>query len=176
MRNEIANIVDGTTPRMSMRGYDLLDRLVGADTRYITHDAWTSLTSTDLTYPSGRQITSGYDALYRRNTANETSGGASIAAWQFSGDRTVECALGNGLICTQLDNARSNSMVQSPGVPNPAWGNISTDRLGYDGSGRMITKRFLAGGINGTTGAYNNTTSLVGFTSWYDPSSSKLFE
>ena len=98
------------------------------------------------------------------------------AGFTETGDRIVECLLGNGLICTQLNNARTNSMVQSPDVPNPAWGDQSSDRLGYDGSGRMICKRVLAGGISGDTGAYNNPQSVVGFTTFYDPSGNKLYE
>jgi hypothetical protein len=26
-------------------------------------------------------------------------------------------------------------------TPNPSWGNDSSDRLGYDGAGRVITQR-----------------------------------
>jgi len=62
------------------------------------------------------------------------------------------------------------------GLPNPAWGNISSDRLGYDGAGRMIAKRYLAGGINGTTHAYNTPTSVAGFTTYYDYAGNKLYE
>ena len=40
----------------------------------------------------------------------------------------------------------------------------------------MITKRYLTGGINGTTHAYNNTTALVGATGGYDRASNKLYE
>ena len=40
-----------------------------------------------------------------------------------------------------MNNAGTNSAVQSS-VPNPAWGDITTDHLGYDGSGRPIGKRF----------------------------------
>jgi len=137
-----------------------------ADTRYVTHDKWTSLRSTQTTYPNGRQVASGYDALYRRNSVTETSGGASIAAWQFFGGRTATVALGNGITCSFMNNAQTNSAVQV-GVPNPAWGDKTTDRLGYDGSGRLIAKRFLGSG---------STTSLVGFTTAYDPSSNKLYE
>jgi RHS repeat-associated protein len=136
------------------------------DTRYITHDKWTSLTATQVTYPNGRQVASGYDALYRCNSITETSGGGSIAAWEFFGSRTAKAALGNGITCSFMNNAQTNSAVQA-GVPNPAWGNNTTDRLGYDGSGRLIAKRFLPSG---------STTSLVGFTTAYDPSSNKLFE
>jgi YD repeat-containing protein len=133
---------------------------------YTTHDQWTSLVPTSLTYPNGRQVSSGYDALYRRNTIHETSGGASIAAWQFFGSRTAKQTLGNGITASMMNNAGTNSAVQA-GVPNPAWGDKTTDRLGYDGSGRMIAKRFLPSG---------STTSRVGFTTAYDPSSNKLFE
>jgi len=137
-----------------------------SDTRYVTHDKWSSLTATEVTYPDGRQVSSTYDALYRRNEVNETSGGANIAAWQFFGNRTATVALGNGLTCSYMNNAQTNSAVQA-GVPNPAWGDKTTDRLGYDGSGRLIAKRFLPDA---------STTSLVGFTTAYDPSSNKLFE
>ena len=65
--------------------------------KYTTHDQWTSLVATRMTYPSGRQVTSGHDALYRRNAVTDTSG--SIATWTFFGpDRTAEQVLGNGLI------------------------------------------------------------------------------
>ncbi len=53
-------------------------------TRYTTHSAFTSLVSMELTYPSGRKVASGYDALYRRNAIAEKSGGASIAACEFT--------------------------------------------------------------------------------------------
>lgn len=67
-----------------------------------------------------------------------------IAQWWFFGPgRVAELKLGNGLYCTQMNNARTNSAVQSPSSANPAWGDVSSDRLGYDGAGRMITKRYL---------------------------------
>ena len=74
-----------------------------------------------------------------------------------------------------MNNARTHSAVQAT-VPLPGWGNAASDRLSYDGVGRMITKRYLTGGINGTTGAYNNTTALVGYTSSFDRASNKLYE
>ncbi len=102
--------------------------------------------------------------------------GGTIASWQFFGpSRVAEVELANGLICTFMNNARTRSARQS-GQSTPAWGNQSSDRLGYDGSGRMITKRYLAGGINGGTGAYNNTSAVVGFTTDFDLSSNKLYE
>ena len=61
-------------------------------------------------------------------------------------------------------------------VPNPSWGDDSSDRLGYDGSGRMITKRFLAGGIDSETGAYSDPTSILGFATSFDKASNKLYE
>ena len=74
-------------------------------------------------------------------------------------------ALGNGLNCTWLNNARTNSAVQSPAPVNPAWSDSSSDRLGYDGAGRNITKRYLPG-ISG--GSYTSTTPVVGFTNCFD--------
>jgi RHS repeat-associated protein len=137
---------------------------MAVDTRYITHSRWTSLTATELTYPDGRQVTSGYDALYRRNSIDETSGGASIAAWQFFGQRTATVSLGNGLVSSNMNNAQTRSAIQL-GQTTPAWGDITTDHLGYDGAGRLIGKRYLDG-----------SSVNVGFTSAYDKSSNKLFE
>ena len=39
-----------------------------------------------------------------------------------------------------MNNTGSRSAVRA-GVLNRGWGDQSSDRLGYDGSGRMITKR-----------------------------------
>jgi YD repeat-containing protein len=162
-------VVDGTDASIT---YDSLGRIIEesqayeADTHFVTHDAWTSWTATDLMYPSTRQVTMGYDVLYRKNTINETSGGASIAEWQFFGSRVANLTLGNGITCSFMNNAGTNSAVQAT-VLNPVWGDNTTDRLGYDGSGRMIAKRFLPS---------ESTTALVGFTTSYDPSSNKLFE
>ena len=80
------------------------------------------------------------------------------------------------LLCTWMNNARTNSAVQSPTPANPAWGTSSSDRLGYDGAGRAITKRYLAGGINGTTRAYNTPTAVVGITTAFDRASNKFYE
>jgi hypothetical protein len=55
-------------------------------------------------------------------------------------------------------------------------GTPSDDRLGYDGSGRMIAKRYLAGGINESTYAYNNTTPVVATTTAFDPADNKFYE
>jgi YD repeat-containing protein len=146
------------------------------NTRSVTSEAFTSYPVTQFAFPNGRQITNTFDALYRRTLVEETSGGADIAAWEFFGPgRVAECTLGNGLIQTFMNNARTRSARQE-NLASPTWGDQPTDRLGYDGAGRMITKRFLAGGINGTTGAYNNTSSLVGQTTVFDKGSNKLYE
>lgn len=167
--------------------YDSLSRVLeetqiyGGQTRNTTHTAWTSLIATQVTYPtSDISITYGYDVLYRRNSLAGISalhGTLDTVTWEFFGSgRIVETNYGNGsLIATQMNNARTNSAVQ-PTVPLPAWGNNSSDQLGYDGAGRTITKRYLTGGINGGTFAYNNTTCLVGFTTSFDRAGNKLYE
>jgi len=106
---------------------------------------------------------------------NRDPRGTSIATWSFWGpSRVAELALGNGLICTHLNNTRTNSAVQSPGVPNPDWGDRSSDRLGYDGAGRMITKRYFD--ATASSSGYTNTSAVVGFTTAFDLSSNKLYE
>jgi hypothetical protein len=61
-----------------------------------------------------------------------------------------------------------------PGVANPAWGSADTDRLGFDGAGRMIVKRYLFAEI--VDGAYDSTAPVVGFTTAFDNGSNKLYE
>ncbi len=132
--------------------------------RYATKNASTSYPATGFTFPSNRQLTIGFDALYRKNAIHETSGGSSIAAWQFFGYRTATVTLGNSIVTSFMKNALNRSAIQS-GQTTPGWGSISTDQLGYDGAGRLIGKRHFSGsGV------------LVGFTSAYDLSSNKLFE
>jgi len=81
--------------------------------------------------------------LYRRTGITEVSGATSIAAWAFAGSsRVATVTLANGVVTTYMNNAATQTAVQ-PGTPNPAWGDDSTDRLGYDGAGRMIAKRHL---------------------------------
>ncbi len=160
--------------------YDSLSRLVeesqAGALNPSTNSAFQSFPATEFTFRSGRKLTNVFDTLYRRKQVKETTGGTNIASWEFMGpNRVAETSLGNGLICTWLNNDRTHSAVQS-GVSNPAWGNQSSDRLGYDGSGRPITKRYLAGGVNTTTHAYNNPSSVVGCTTAYDPASNKLCE
>ncbi len=146
------------------------------NTRNVTNTAFTSYPATGVQLPDGRQLTNTYDALYRRTLAHDQTNSVDVAKWQFFGPRRVaEVALGNGLICTWMSNARTNSAVQ-PAAANPAWGDQSSDRLGYDGAGRPITKRYLAGGIDGTTHAYSSPSAVVGFSTEYDVSSNKYFE
>ena len=59
-------------------------------------------------------------------------------------------------------------------MSNPAWGDQSSGRLGYDGAGRMITKRYLDATAPDT--GYTATTALVGFTTAYDHGSNKRYE
>ncbi len=152
--------------------YDSLGRVIeegqtfNAPTQYVTRQEWVSFVDTQQTFASGRQITNGYDELYRRNIVTETSGGTPIAVWQFFGGRTALVNLANGITCSFMNNAQNRSAIQA-GLSTPGWGDKTTDRLGYDGSGRLIAKRFLPSG---------STTSLVGFTTAYDPSSNKLYE
>ena len=154
--------------------------------RYVTHHAFLSLVPTGLTFPdlneeppdTGRQVAYEYDSLYRRTAIKE--GEDTIAAWSFFGPaRVAELELGNGLILTHMNNARTRSAVQA-GKETPDWGDRSTDRLGYDGAGRMITKRYLEGGIDDTgespTYAYNDPTAVVGFITAFDKASNKTYE
>src|ERR1700731_3190266 len=112
------------------------------NTRNVTNTDSVSYPATGVQYPDGRQLTNAYDALYRRTLVHDQTNAVDVAKWQFFGPgRVAETALGNGLICTWMNNARTHSAVQAT-VPNPAWGNQSSDRLGYDGAGRPITKRY----------------------------------
>ena len=70
---------------------------------------------------------------------------------------------------------RTNSAVQSPNPVNPPWGNNTSDRLGYDGAGRNITKRYLSSTLNAQNG-YANTTALVGNTTAFDRTDGKFYE
>jgi hypothetical protein len=49
----------------------------------------------------------------------------------------AEVALGNGMICSYMNNSRTHSAVQST-VANPAWGTPSSDKLGYDGANKGV--------------------------------------
>ncbi len=86
---------------------------------------------------------------------------------------------GGNCRCTSMDDARMHSAAQAS-VANPSWvaptGGRSADRLGYDGAGRAITKRYLAGGIADTTYAYNEPTAVVGFTTAFDRAGNKFYE
>ncbi len=163
--------------------YDSIQRTIeeaqafGGNTRYVTNDAFTSLAVSQFTFPNARQINNSLDKLYRRQQIIEAATSAVIATWQFFGpQRVAEVALGNGIIQTTLNNARTHSAVQYNSVPNPAWGTPSSDRLGYDGGGRMIANRYLSGGINSSTFAYNNATPVVGNTTAFDPADNKYYE
>ena len=78
------------------------------------------------------------------------------------------------MTCTYLNNSRTRSAVQSP-LSSPGWGQVDSDRLGYDGAGRMITKRWLGSQLNEQKG-YDDTWPYCGFTAAYDHASNKLYE
>ena len=148
---------------------------LGPGSRYLTNTAFTSYPAVRFAYPNNRLVNSAYDALYRRSQVIEQATSAVIASWQFFGPaRVAEVVLANGLAQTFMNNARTNSAVQN-GVANPAWGNNSSDRLGYDGTARNITKRYVSSVLNAQNG-YANTTALVGNTTAYDRASNKFYE
>ncbi len=163
--------------------YDSLGRSIeeapvtlGTGSRYVTNTAFTSIPGTQFEYPNNRLVNSNYDVLYRRRQIIEQATSIVIATWQFYGPgRIAEVALANGITQTMLDNARTNSAVQSPNPANPAWGNNTSDRLGYDGAGRNITKRYLSSTLNAQNG-YANTVAIVGNTTAYDRAGNKFYE
>ena len=136
----------------------------GRQTRCVTNSAFTSYPASEFTFPtpdtgSARKISNTYDLLYRRMSVHDEAGGYDIASWNFFGpSRVAQVLLGNGLICTWMNNAVTNSAVQL-GVPNPGW--TSGDFLGYDGAGRMIAKRFLSLHTASALGAWASVPSTT---------------
>jgi RHS repeat-associated protein len=179
----------GSTDATVQMSYDSLNRVIEDSQTYtgsarnVTTTAFASHPISQLQFPNGRKIDNTYDLLYRRTDVAD-SGGSTIASWQFFGpSRVAELTMGNGLICTQMNNARTRSSIQQgqteigwQGQVTSPWGDQASDRLGYDGASRMITKRYLAGGINPITFGYLNTSSVVGFTTSFDRSSNKFHE
>ena len=174
--------VDTTHADVSL-DYDSLSRVLedsqtfGGNTRNATNSEFNSHPASEFTYPDGRTIENTFDLLYRRTKVHDPAGaGTDIAEWEFFGpSRVAEMTLANGLICSHLNNARTRSAIQDEQTV-PGWGGQASDRLGYDGAGRMITKRWLSGGINGSSHAYNDASAVVGQTTAYDRSSNKLYE
>ena len=78
------------------------------------------------------------------------------------------------LVCSHLNNARARSAMQF-GLASPAWGDVESDRLGYDGAGRMIAKRYLYGTLDEANG-YADTAAVAGFTTEHDLSADKIYE
>ena len=162
--------------------FDSLGRVVeeaqafGGNTRYLTHNAFESAPPSRFTYANAREIGYNYDDLYRRTQTQDEpdSAPADIAQWWFFGPgRVAEVKLGNALYQTHMNNARTRSAVQE-GVAAIAWGTQSSDRLGYDGAGRMVAKRFLDATADDS--GYSDTTALVGFTTQFDMGSNKVYE
>ncbi|MHB1769419.1 MAG: hypothetical protein ACYCUV_16385 [Phycisphaerae bacterium] len=111
--------------------YDSIQRTVeeaqayGGNTRYVTNGAFTSLPVSQFTFPNARQINKSFDKLYRRQQIIEAATSAVIASWQFFGpSRIATVTLGNGLLCSNMNNAQSRSAIQS-GLPTPASGPFS---------------------------------------------------
>ncbi len=179
----------GATNATVEMSYDSLNRVIEdsqaytGGTRNVTTTGFSSHPISQLQFPNNRKIDNTYDLLYRRTDVSDT-GGSSIAAWQFFGpSRVAELTMGNGLICTQMNNDRTRSSIQEnqteddwQGQVTPPWGGQSSDRLGYDGASRMITKRYLADGVDPITFGYLNSSAVVGFTTSFDRSSNKFFE
>jgi YD repeat-containing protein len=119
------------------------EHIFGGNTRHVTNTEFTSLPSSQVTYaePQNRVVESFYDTLYRRNVVSD-AGGKHIADWRFYGaSRIADFTFGNGIIGSYMNNAGTGSAVQAT-VGNPPWGDACSDRLGYDGSGRTIAKRY----------------------------------
>ena len=162
---------NGTPSRSQGTGYGLQR---GEES--VANTTFTSIPGTQFEYPNNRLVNSNYDVLYRRKQIIEQATSIVIATWQFYGPgRIAEVTLANGLAQTMLNNARTNSAVQSPNPVNPPWGNNTSDRLGYDGAGRNITKRYLSSTLNAQNG-YANTTALVGNTTAFDRTGGKFYE
>jgi YD repeat-containing protein len=158
-----SNDIAGGVAATAGKTFDSLGRVVeeaqqyaGAAVQYVTNTAFTSLPSTELTYPNARAIGSTFDELYRRFLIFE--GASIITDWTFVGPaRVADQVLGNGITCSYLNNAMANSAVQ-PAVPNPAWSNTCGDRLGYDGAGRLIGKRYF-GQCNSSSSSSQSSSS-----------------
>jgi len=182
-RTQSEDITTGESLIKSTLAYDSLGRDleeqhdVGGQPGAVTSHAFTSYQATGTTYPNNRKLASAFDPLYRRvRTGEEGAPPAQlILKTEFVGpSRVTENILGNGLVESRLNNARTKSALQE-GDPSPAWGNRSSDRLGCDGAGRPITKRFLNQGLAGG-GGYQDTSAVVGFTYDHDKASNKLFK
>ncbi len=169
--------------------YDSLGRVLefaqttGSDTQYMTSTGFTSMVNTQQQYPNANKVDWAYDILYRKASVKDNGAGSNTAAWTYAGPgRVVEVVLKNGIACTMLNNTRTASVVQTmiPGSDNasnslPMFGTAASDRLGYDGSGRMVAKRFIPAGLNGE-GGYTSTTPVVGFTTSFDKAGNKYYE
>ena len=140
---------------MVRRVYDSLDRLVeerqsinGGQEHSVTVGSFRSQSPAETIYPSDRHIQTVRDILHRRQQLEESLGMSDtplrpIATWEFHGpNRIAVVALANQLMCSYVDDAMRHSAVQ-PETSRPAWGDAEADRLGYDGAGRPIAKRYM---------------------------------
>jgi YD repeat-containing protein len=138
----------GMTSEVQTR-YDSLGRVtedyqvINGNDGYTTNSAFDSLVPVETTLPNDRVLDFDVDPLYRRTAINEPDEDTAIAERTYYGpSRTAELTFRNGIVCTCLNDAKTHSAVQ-PAVPNPEWGGKNSDRLGYDGAGRNIAKRYM---------------------------------
>lgn len=139
--------------------YDSLGRMIAegikdpdGDYNAVTSKEFISYPRTLVTYPqspgkpNGREIDCFYDEVYRKMAMIEVSPSKEIADWQFYGGaadaRVAKLNLGDCISCSHVNDLGTHSAVQS-GVNLPPWGGACTDRLGYDGVGRTIGKRYF---------------------------------
>ena len=103
---------------MTVPGFPDLDG--AAKNRDVTYSEFTSLAPTRFTFPNDRVVGYNSDDLYRRTEIEDDpdSSPSDIAAWSFFGpSRVAELKLGNGLICTHMNNARTSMACWSVSRP-----------------------------------------------------------
>ncbi len=118
---------------------------------------WTSYPATGFTFPNSRQITIAVDALYRKNELTRPPAERRIAAWQFFGTARAGHRHARQRHHLLVHEQRPDELARSKPAERilRAWGSISTDQLGYDGSGRHDRQ---------ATSSPAHTPALVGFT------------
>jgi YD repeat-containing protein len=144
-----AGLGDGTT----VFEYDSLGRSKGETTRQtvdgspsdrvVAHSSFDVDVPKAISLPNGRALSMTYDVLHRLSSVRDAVGrDPDIASWRFAGpERILDARLANGVSCRHGDEAGSRSAIQ--GGTAAAWDDACADRLGYDGAGRAVGKRYL---------------------------------
>lgn len=163
--------------------YDSLGRLrrerVGqvvddaTEDRDVSYANFDVLAPKSVTYPNGRELAFTYDRLHRATSVTNASGDEPvIASWAFVGaSRVLHANLANGIECRYRNDAASHSAAQAATGAQP-WGQPCDDRMGYDGAGRMIGKRYTsrcAGAGIGTERYMTRQRAAQNATSWDFP-------